>query len=89
MGGTIPRVLRRLQHLCQLAVVAHSRSNNQVERANGLILQGLKPHIFDRLKQEMGNRVACSTLGPTDHTSIFLAFGAEAVLPTKLEYGSP
>jgi hypothetical protein len=31
--------------------VAHPQTNGQVERANGLILQGLKPRIFDRLNK--------------------------------------
>jgi transposase InsO family protein len=30
------------------AAVAHPQTNDQVERANGMILQGLKPKIFDR-----------------------------------------
>jgi transposase InsO family protein len=33
------------------AVVAHPQTNSQVERANGMILQGLKPRIFDRLNK--------------------------------------
>jgi hypothetical protein len=32
------------------ASVSHPQSNGQVERSNGMILQGLKPRIFDRLK---------------------------------------
>ena len=32
------------------ASVEQSCTNGQVERANGMILQGLKPHIFDQLK---------------------------------------
>jgi hypothetical protein len=31
------------------AAVAHPQTNGQVERANGMILQGLKPRIFDQL----------------------------------------
>jgi hypothetical protein len=31
--------------------VAHPQTNGQVERANGMILQGLKPRIFDRLNK--------------------------------------
>jgi transposase InsO family protein len=33
------------------AAVAHPQTNGQVERANGMILQGLKPRIFDRLNK--------------------------------------
>jgi transposase InsO family protein len=30
--------------------VSHSQNNSQVEHSNGMILQGLKPRIFDGLK---------------------------------------
>jgi transposase InsO family protein len=33
------------------AAVAHPQTNGQLERANGMILQGLKPSIFDRLNK--------------------------------------
>jgi transposase InsO family protein len=33
------------------AAVAHPQTNGQVERANGMILQALKPRIFDRLNK--------------------------------------
>jgi transposase InsO family protein len=33
------------------AVVAHPQTSGQVERANGMILQGLKPRIFNRLNK--------------------------------------
>ena len=36
------------------AVVAHPKSNGQVEWVNGLILQGLKPQYFDRLEKFVG-----------------------------------
>jgi transposase InsO family protein len=39
------------------ASVSHPRSNGEVERANGIILQGLKPRIFNRLKSYVGKWV--------------------------------
>jgi transposase InsO family protein len=33
------------------AAVAHPQTNGQVEHANGIILQGLKPRIFDQLNK--------------------------------------
>uniref|UniRef100_I1P6E8 Integrase catalytic domain-containing protein n=1 Tax=Oryza glaberrima TaxID=4538 RepID=I1P6E8_ORYGL len=31
------------------ASVSHPQSNGQVERANGIVLQGIKTHVYDRL----------------------------------------
>jgi IS30 family transposase len=36
------------------ASMSHPQSNGQVERLNGMILQGLKPRIFNRLKLYVG-----------------------------------
>jgi len=33
------------------AAVAHPRMNGQVESTNGMVLQGLKPRIFNRLNK--------------------------------------
>jgi hypothetical protein len=33
------------------SAVAHSKTNGQVKHANGMILQGLKPRIFNRLNK--------------------------------------
>jgi transposase InsO family protein len=81
------------------ATIAHPQTNGQVERANGMILQGLKPRIFDRLNkpgrrwlQELSAVVWSLRTTPsraTGFTPFFLVYGAEAVLPTDLEYGSP
>jgi transposase InsO family protein len=81
------------------AAVAHPQTNDQVERANGMILQGLKPRIFDQLNksgrkwlQELPAVVWSLRTTPsraTGFTPFFLVHGAEAVLPTDLEYGSP
>ncbi|XP_034599553.2 uncharacterized protein [Setaria viridis] len=81
------------------AAVAHPRTNGQVERANGMILQGLKPRIFDRLKKFGGRWVAelpavlwslrTTPSRATGFTPFFMVYGSEAILPTDLEYGSP
>jgi hypothetical protein len=64
-----------------------------------MILQGLKPRIFDQLNmsgrkwlQELPAVVWSLRTSPsraTGFTPFFLVHGAEAVLPTDLEYGSP
>jgi transposase InsO family protein len=80
------------------AAVAHPQTNDQVERANGMILQGLKPRIFDRLNksgrkwfQELPSVIWSLRTTPsraTRFTLFFLVYGVEAVLPTDLEYRS-
>lgn len=69
-------------------VVVHPKSNRQVERANGLILQCLKPRIFYKLKKFVGRwatelpavlwSLRATSSRATGCTSLFLAFGAEA-----------
>jgi hypothetical protein len=81
------------------AAVAHPQTNGQVERANSMILQGLKPRIFNRLNkssrkwiQELPSVIWSLRTTPSRATRFmpfFLVYGAEAVLPMDLEYGSP
>ena len=40
------------------ASIGHPRTNGQVERANGMVLQGLKSRIFNRLNKYAGRWVA-------------------------------
>jgi hypothetical protein len=64
-----------------------------------MILQGLMPKIFDRLNksgrkrlQELPTVVWSLRTTPSraiGFTPFFLVYGAEAILPTDLEYGSP
>jgi hypothetical protein len=73
--------------------------NGQVERTNGMILQGLKLRIFNRL-----NKFGCRWVVklPTvlwslrttpsramGFTPFFMVYGSEAILLTDLEYGAP
>jgi transposase InsO family protein len=81
------------------AAIAHLQTNGEVERANRMILQGLKPRIFDRLNksgrkwlQELSLVIWSLRTTPsraTRFTPFFLVYGTEAVLPKDLEYGSP
>ena len=73
--------------------------NGQVEHANGMVLQGLKPRIYNRLKKFAGHWVVelltvlwslrTTPSRATGFTPFFMVYGAEAILPTDLEYGSP
>jgi hypothetical protein len=95
----VPGVLRHIPHPRGLATVAHPQTKGQVEGANGMILQGLKPRIFGRLNksgrrwlQELLSVIWSLSTTPsmaTGFTPFSLVYGAEAVLPTDLEYGSP
>jgi transposase InsO family protein len=72
--------------------VARPRTNGQVEHANGMILQGLKPRIFNKLNK-FGRRwltklpsviwsLRTTPSRVTGFTPFFLVYGAEAILPT-------
>jgi hypothetical protein len=81
------------------AAVAHPMTNGQVERANGMILQGLKPRIYNDLNKfgkrwmmELPSVVWSLRTTPsraTGFSPFCLVYGAEAILPTDLEYDSP
>ena len=81
------------------AAVSHPQTNGQCERANGMILQGLKPRIFNKLKKFAGRwakeldavlwSLRTTPSRATGYTPFFMVYGAEAVLPTDLDYGAP
>jgi transposase InsO family protein len=81
------------------AAVAHPQTNGQVERASGMILQGLKPRIFDRLNksgrkwlQELSAVVwSLRTTPKQSHRVHPILPGLQrgGYLATNLEYGSP
>ena len=81
------------------SAMAHPQKNSQVERANGMILQGLKPRIFNKLNKfgrrwltELPSVIWSLRTTPsraTGFSPFFLVYDAEAILPTDLEYGSP
>jgi transposase InsO family protein len=81
------------------SAVAHPKTNGQVERANDMILQGLKPRIFKRLDKFRARWVAelpsmlwslrTTPCRATGFTPFFMVHGSEAILPTDIDYGSP
>nr|CAD39795.2 OSJNBa0071G03.8 [Oryza sativa Japonica Group] len=80
------------------ASVAHPMSNGQVERANVMVLQGIKARVFDRLHPYAGKWVEqlpsvlwslCTTPSrATGQSTFFLVYGAEAMLPNEVEFES-
>jgi hypothetical protein len=80
------------------ASMSHPQRNCQVEHSNDMILQGLKPRIFDRLKAYAGKWVKefpsilwslRTTLSRAmGHTPFSLVYGSEAMLPTEVEHKS-
>jgi transposase InsO family protein len=81
------------------ALVAHPKSNGQVEKANGLVYADLKKRLLRPLKRAAGAWVeelpsVLWSLRITPNSSIgytpfFLLLGAEAVLPTDVHYCAP
>ena len=80
------------------ASVAHPQSNGAVERANGILMQGIKRRVFDQLIKRSGAWVQelpsvlwafrTTTSRATGETPFFLVYGAEAMLPPELKIGS-
>jgi hypothetical protein len=81
------------------ASVAHSRTNGQAKRANGMIIQGLRPWIYDPLREVVGQWAEevpsvvwslCTTPSrATGLTPFYTVCGAVVVLPNELVFGSP
>jgi hypothetical protein len=72
--------------------VVHPRCNGQVERANGMVLLGIKDRIFDDSSQyatrwlaELPHMIWCLRTQvnlATGYSPLFLVYGLEVVLPT-------
>jgi hypothetical protein len=81
------------------ALVAHPEANRQVERANGLILVGLKPRLYEEL-EDYGSKwieelpkvvwkLRTQVSRATGYSPFFLVYGSKAVLPANLIWNSP
>jgi transposase InsO family protein len=82
------------------ASLAYPRSNGQAERANAKVLKGLKTKSFNGKLEACGKKwldnlqsimwsIRTTATKPTRETPFFLVYGAEAVLPTDVKFGSP
>jgi len=79
--------------------VAHSRANGQVERATDMILDALKNRLYrendkvpGRWMKELPTVVWCLKTQPSRNMGVslyFMVYGAEAVLPTDINFRSP
>ena len=80
------------------ASVAHPRANGQVERINGLVLDGLKKRLYDantkkggKWIQELPHAVWGLRTQPskaTGQSPFFLTYGSEAILPADIMWKS-
>ena len=81
------------------ASVAHPRANGQVERINGLVLDGLKKRLYDantkkgcKWIQELPHvvwRLRTQPSKATGQSPFFLTYGSEAILPADILWKSP
>jgi hypothetical protein len=79
--------------------VAHPLCNDQVERANGMVLQAIKDRIFDDASNyatwwlaELPHAIwglRTQVNSATGFSPFFLFYGSEAILPTDVAFGVP
>jgi transposase InsO family protein len=99
MSHAFMQYVHALGSKISFASVAHPRSNGQAERANTEVRRGLKTRTFDKLLKcgrqwidELPVVLWSLRTTPnraTGQTPFSLVYGAEAVIPTELIYGSP
>jgi transposase InsO family protein len=82
------------------ALVAHPRTNGQVERANRMIIEALRKKVFDKSEKLAGKCIrelpyvvwslrTQPSWALHGNTLFFMVYGSEAVLPDDLIFGAP
>jgi hypothetical protein len=79
--------------------VAHPRANSQVERANGMILDGLKKRLYNENSKKDGKWIheissvvwglRTQSTKATGQSPFFPVYGPEAILPADVMWQSP
>jgi hypothetical protein len=79
--------------------VAHPRANGQVERANGMIIEGLKKRLYDENSKKGRKwihelphiiwRLRTQPSKAIGQTLFFLIYDSEAILPADIMWKSP
>jgi hypothetical protein len=79
--------------------VAHPRANGQVERANGMIIEGLEKRLYDENSKKGGKWIhelpyvvwglRTQPSKATGQTPFFLVYSSEAILPADIMRKSP
>jgi transposase InsO family protein len=83
----------------KFAYVAHPKTNGQVEKANGLICNGIKKRLLaplekakhawvDELPSVLWSLQSTPNAG-TQETPLFLVYGTEVVLPVEITHEAP
>ena len=78
--GALAKYCKEVGTRLDLASVAHPQSNGQVERMNGLILQGLKPRLEEPLHRAawgLGGRITVCSLEHLHYAEQVTEFGDE------------
>ncbi|XP_010233185.1 uncharacterized protein LOC104583138 [Brachypodium distachyon] len=81
------------------AAVVHPQTNGQVEKANGLLTEGIRKRLMTPLRRVAGVWVEelpsvlwslrTTPNSSTQFTPFFMVYRAEAVLPSEVRYNAP